>query len=80
MPRSSPMRSQNLGPALAGLFLMAVLVIALGLTMLRIAPPIHGLPGVGEPARQFFHRVFPAEPLPDRHPQVSRPVDSPGGT
>ena len=80
MARSSTMRSQNVGPAIAGLFLMAVLVIALGLLMLRIAPPIHGIPGVGEPARQFFHRVFPNEPLPDRHPQVSRPVDAPGGT
>ena len=74
MARSSTMQSQNLGPAIAGLFLMAALVVALGLVMLRIGPPIRGLPSVGEPAREFFHRVFPAEPLPDRHPQVARPA------
>ena len=78
MARSSTMRSHDIGPAIAGLLLMAVLLIALGLFVVRVAPPIHGLPGVGEPARQFFHRVFPAQPLPDRHPQVARPATASG--
>ena len=72
MSRSSTMRSQSLGPAIAGLFLVALLVIGGATFLLHVSPPIHGPPGLGEPAREFVRGLFPTQPLPDQHPQVAK--------
>ena len=79
MVRSPTMQPQHAGPAIAALFLVAVLVIVLALFALRTGPALHGQPGLSEAAREFLHRTFPAQPLPDPHPQVARPSDAPGG-
>ena len=79
MARFTTMRSQSIGPAIAGLLLVALLVIGGGMVMLHVAPPIHGPPGLGEPAREFLRGLFPAQPLPDQHPQVARHADGPKG-
>ena len=78
MVRSPTLRPEHVGPAIAGLFLVSMLVIALALFVVRTAPPIHGPPGISESAREFIHRMFPRPPLPDQHPRVARPQEAAG--
>ncbi len=80
MVRSPTIRHDHVGPAIAGLFLVSMLVIALALFVVRTAPPLHGPPGISESAREFLHRVFPRPPLPDQRPQVARPRESESGS
>ena len=75
MVRSPTIRSEHVGPAIAGLFLPAMLVIALALVVVRTSPPMHGPPGLSESAREFIHRLLPSAPLPDQHPRVLRPQE-----